>query len=179
MGMGKDAMNVDLEYRIQQLIPRFLDAIKCRACWMELPLTISGSAIDMDLMSVDSENLTTNLIGCDKVIAFAATIGGEADRLCRSASFHAPFNALVYDAMGSTAIEWLCDALCKELSFLYPTHRLRPRFSPGYGDLPLSFQRELLRMLDAQRSIGLTLSESLMMIPQKSVTAFVGLRPNY
>jgi cobalamin-dependent methionine synthase I len=54
---------------------------------------------------------------------------------------------------------------------------LRPRFSPGYGDLSLSVQSDLLNVLDARRNIGLTLSDSLMMIPQKSVTAIVGLKP--
>ena len=52
---------------------------------------------------------------------------------------------------------------------------LPPRFSPGYGDLPLSLQRDIFRVLDCPRKIGLTLNESLLMSPSKSVTAIVGL----
>lgn len=51
----------------------------------------------------------------------------------------------------------------------------RPRFSPGYGDLPLSAQREIFAVLDCGKRIGLMLNDSLLMSPSKSVTAFVGI----
>jgi cobalamin-dependent methionine synthase I len=53
---------------------------------------------------------------------------------------------------------------------------LRPRFSPGYGDLPLELQTNLFKVLDCQHFIGLTLNDSMLMSPSKSVTAIVGLR---
>ena len=49
------------------------------------------------------------------------------------------------------------------------------RFSPGYGDLPLEIQKDLCRMLNASRRIGLTVSESMLMVPCKSVTAVIGI----
>ena len=49
------------------------------------------------------------------------------------------------------------------------------RFSPGYGDVPLSLQRDVLAVLDAQRKLGITLSDTFFMTPCKSVTAFVGI----
>jgi len=52
---------------------------------------------------------------------------------------------------------------------------LKPRFSPGYGDLPLETQREIFDVLDCSRRIGLMLNDSLLMSPTKSVTAFVGV----
>ena len=51
----------------------------------------------------------------------------------------------------------------------------RPRFSPGYGDLPLDVQSPLLALTDATRRLGVTLSESNLMNPLKSVTAVIGL----
>lgn len=48
------------------------------------------------------------------------------------------------------------------------------RFSPGYGDMPLSEQRRVIRILDAGRKIGLTLNSSDLMIPLKSITAICG-----
>ena len=51
---------------------------------------------------------------------------------------------------------------------------LRPRFSPGYGDFPLSCQRELLTLLRAPETIGLTAGESMLLLPTKSVTAVMG-----
>lgn len=49
------------------------------------------------------------------------------------------------------------------------------RFSPGYGDLPLETQRELVRVLDTHRKIGVSLTGSCLMMPSKSVTAILGI----
>ena len=176
MGIRGECEDFDTASRVGQLLPRFLDEISCRACWLEVPVSISDNVIDMELIKVRSNALAVNLRDCDRAILFAATIGIEADRLCRAAAVYTPSNALIYDAMGSAAIEWFCDTLCKTLACATPEYNLRPRFSPGYGDLPLELQADLLRVLDAQHKIGLTLSDSLMMIPQKSVTAIVGLK---
>ena len=77
------------------------------------------------------------------------------------------------DALASASAE----AWCARVNALLPADGLylRPRFSPGYGDLPLDFQRTLLGVLDSQRKAGISLSESLLMVPQKSVSAIVGL----
>ena len=53
--------------------------------------------------------------------------------------------------------------------------KVRPRFSPGYGDLPLTLQPEICAALDVQRRLGIHVTESLLMIPSKSVTAVIGL----
>ena len=53
---------------------------------------------------------------------------------------------------------------------------LRPRFSPGYGDLPLDFQKEFLKITDASRKLGISLNDSLLMSPSKSVTAIIGIK---
>ena len=49
------------------------------------------------------------------------------------------------------------------------------RFSPGYGDLPITLQNQLLDLLDAPRRVGLTASASHILIPRKSVTAILGV----
>ena len=57
-----------------------------------------------------------------------------------------------------------------------PGKTLAARFSPGYGDLPLEFQREIFRALDVPRRIGVSLGSSCLMSPSKSVTAIVGIK---
>ena len=54
---------------------------------------------------------------------------------------------------------------------------IRPRFSAGYGDLDVSFQKEIFGVLDCHKKIGLTLNDSMLMSPTKSVTAIVGIGP--
>ena len=176
MGMRLEAIDDEIEERINLLMPRFFDQIHCKACWMEVPIFIDGEKVHMDMINAVSANLAQALKGCSKGIVFSATIGSDADRLCKTASISAPANAVILDAMGTTAIEWLCDEFCGYLSEVYFDYDIRPRFSPGYGDLPIALQRDFLRVLDAPRKIGLTLTDSLMLVPQKSVTAIVGLK---
>ncbi len=80
-------------------------------------------------------------------------------------------------AIGAERIESLCDMFCGELAETYAKDgmSLRPRFSPGYGDLPLEAQKSVFKALDCHRKIGLALNDSLLMSPSKSVTAIVGL----
>lgn len=178
MGVRGDGVNYEIASRIEQLWPYFQKEITCKACWLEAPVSISENVVDLGYVTVRSDALAVNLMSCEKAILFAATIGGGADRLCRAAAVSSPSKALIFDAMGSAAIEWFCDTLCEELSHKYPQYGQQPRFSPGYGDLPLTLQTDFLHILDACRKIGLTLSDSLLMIPQKSVTAIVGLKTN-
>ena len=48
------------------------------------------------------------------------------------------------------------------------------RYSPGYGDLTISHQSDILSLLNAQKLIGLSALESAILVPVKSVTAFIG-----
>ena len=50
------------------------------------------------------------------------------------------------------------------------------RFSPGYGDFDLKYQKDILEYLDANKKIGISLTDSLMMIPTKSITAIIGIK---
>ena len=49
------------------------------------------------------------------------------------------------------------------------------RFSPGYGDCPLTAQRSIVDALNATRLIGLTVTPTSLLMPTKSVTAVIGL----
>ena len=53
---------------------------------------------------------------------------------------------------------------------------IKPRFSPGYGDVPLEIQKDIVMLLDCAKRIGVSLNDSLLMSPSKSVTAFIGLQ---
>ena len=128
-------------------------------------------------MQIASKDLRKNLQGCGEVYLLAATLGPGPDLLIRRASVQRMSDAAIYQALCAEMIESCCDQICARLrrqaaeEGLY----LKPRFSPGYGDLPLDLQKDLLRILDAPKKIGLTLTDSLLMMPSKSVTALIGL----
>ena len=105
----------------------------------------------------------------------AATLGAEAEALIRRTQRRSMADAVILDAAASAAIEQVCDALCEELQAAVAPRYLTTRFSPGYGDMPLSDQATLFRVLDVERRIGVSLTDGGLMLPQKSVTAILGL----
>ena len=143
--------------------------LRYSVCWCELALSVKGDECDLGGVRVRSKSLAAALSGCDRAVVFAATVGLALDRLLVKYNRLSPAKALFLQALGAERVEALCDAFCAEFE------GAKMRFSPGYGDLPLAFQREVFALLDCGKRIGLTLNESLLMSPGKSVTAIFGL----
>ena len=100
-------------------------------------------------------------------------MGPGLDRLLLRYGRTSPASALLLEGIGAERVEALLASLDGRLREDFGT--LTRRFSPGYGDLPLSLQGELFSLLDCERRLGLTLNASLLMTPKKSVTAILGL----
>ncbi len=152
-------------------------ALSYKACWREFPLLFCGDEINLGFARTKSRALFTNLKGCGKIVLFAATVGHEMDRLIKKQSLLSQSKSVCLQAIGSERVESLCDTLNAELKEQYKKQGflLKPRFSPGYGDLPLSLQREIMPALDCAKLLGISLGENLMMSPSKSVTAIIGV----
>lgn len=164
----------EIEALVDECLKEVLPRLSYKVCYTELLLNITEDICDFEHMKVKSKDLVKNLGGCKKVILFTATIGVEIDRFITKYSHISPSKAVMMHAIGAERIEALCDVFCEELE--NETHQsLRPRFSPGYGDLPLETQKEIFALLGCSKLIGVTLNDSLLMSPSKSVTAFVGL----
>lgn len=144
-----------------------------KVCYRELPLSVSESSCDFGFFTLHSKNLAGNLNDCKSVILFSATVGIEIDRLIAKYGRLSPSTALMLQAIGAERIEALCGAFCANMAE-EKNVVLRPRFSPGYGDLPLEAQKDIFAVLECEKRIGLFLNDSLLMSPSKSVTAFVG-----
>ncbi len=148
-------------------------AVHYRCCYMETAIKdFKNDCIDLGFLQLNSKNLCKHLTGCTHVILFAATLGSEVDRIIAQHSVLHPVRAYFIDQIALFAIENWCDDIerivCGERSS-------RSRFSPGYGDLSIELQKPLLSVLQANTKIGLSLTESYLMIPAKSVTAIIGI----
>ncbi len=142
-----------------------------KLCYDRFSIRFSDhDVVDFGQFSVQSRDLFRHLSDTRETILFAATVGPAADRLIARAERTSPTKALLLDAFFSERVEALCDL------FTAGYNRPSCRFSPGYGDLPLSFQKDIFRILDIPRRIGVTLGDSLLMIPTKSVTAIIGVK---
>ena len=135
-------------------------------------------ALDIEGLRVESKALSRNLEGCREVFLMAATLGIGPDRLiARAQAEGAMSRAMALQAASAAMIEAWCDDVNAELARQAKARgrALRPRFSPGYGDFSLEAQPGIFRLLGAQRNIGITLTDSLLMLPTKSVTAVIGI----
>ncbi len=161
---------------LEDCLEEALAACAYRVCYREFPIERREGILDLGFAKTPSESLARNLADCSSVILFAATVGLGVDRLISRYAKISPVRSLLLQAIGSERVEALCDAFGREIEGqLAASGRFpRPRFSPGYGDLPLSLQTDVFAALDCQRKIGVTLSESLLMSPTKSVTAIIG-----
>ena len=128
-------------------------------------------------VTVCSRDLSRNLRGCTGAYLMAATLGIEADRLLARASAVRMSDAVLYQAAAAAMIETVCDGVNDAIRSEAAGEGLycRPRFSPGYGDFSIEHQRDFARLLDTPRQIGLTVTESCLLAPTKSVTAVIGL----
>ncbi len=173
MGCRKDDIgNASL---IDECLDTVLREVSCRACYTAVEVSISGGRVMLGNIEVQSFDLAKNLSFCRRAYIFAVTLGIGVDRLISRYSRTSPARAVCIQAIGAERIEAACDGLEKIFS-KNGKRALCPRFSAGYGDLPLELQRQIFSLLDCERKIGITLNESLLISPSKSVTAIVGIR---
>ena len=172
---GCKSSDDELLQLLHACIEEVREKLSYKVCYRELSLTVVDGICDFGSFTLHSKNLAQNLQDCNTVIVFAATLGVEIDRLIAKYGRISPSKALMLQAIGAERIEALCDAFCEDIA-REKQRKTKPRFSPGYGDLPLESQKEFFKLLDCSKQIGLSLNDSLLMSPSKSVTAFVGLR---
>ena len=165
----------EISHLLDEALAEAAPVLTGSVCWQEFPLTRYEDILDLGFSRIKSDSLQRNLVGCDRVILFGATVGLGLDRLIARYGHLSPAKALMLQAIGAERIEALCDSFCDHIRRENQGLHLRPRFSPGYGDLPLQLQTDIFRVLDCSRKIGLTLNQSLLMSPSKSVTAIIGL----
>ncbi len=121
-------------------------------------------------------NMAASLLAdCQEILVLAATLGLAYERALLRLQKTDIAQAVLFDAAGSALLEQFLDEQEEVLRHEYPDCFFTDRFSCGYGDLPLALQKPLSECLQLQRTLGIYVSDSCMMNPTKSVTAFIGL----
>lgn len=165
-----------------ELLDRYEEIVRSRLMpayvWRESQLAFSTEGVYLSGLSVPltGNSIQKLLNGCVGAVVLAATVSAEADRLIRRLSVSDMAAAVVVDALCSAAIEQVCDKAEIEIFGDMPKEQRTYRFSPGYGDLPIELQANLLNYLNAQRRIGLSCTDSYLLTPTKSVTAIIGVK---
>ena len=178
---GPVTLTPELEEQINKAIDNVSAQSHPRIVNKEYTIDVSDNVVtvhaDNEDIRLESESLCRNLEGCCGAILLAATVGPACDMLVRRASIRSAAEASIYQAAGAAAIEAFLDDANAKLEAEYKARGLflRPRFSPGYGDLKLDHQKDWFRLLNITKQIGIELTDSLLMVPTKSVTAIIGI----
>lgn len=175
--MGCKSENCEINSLFSSVKNELRDKTVGKVCYAIFDIKLYDGYLDLGFATTHSKDLSKNLDGCDSIILFAATVGLEFDKMILKLGKSSPSAALCIDAIGNERIEALCDMFCKDIenSVSLSNQALRPRFSAGYGDLPIELQRDIFNTLSPHTKIGLTLNDSLLMSPAKSVSAIVGI----
>ena len=177
LGCGREDPGPQVAAEIESALAALERQATPRHIWAAYPVEVGENCVRIASLTLESRGLAHHLRGCAQACLFAATLGPAPDRLMQRAALTAVASAVVLQAAAAAMIEAYCDECCDALAAHFQKQGLylRPRFSPGYGDLSLDCQPAFLRVLDAEKRIGLTCTASHLMAPSKSVTAIIGL----
>lgn len=122
-------------------------------------------------------DIKAHLKGAKYCAVMAVTLGMSLERELILAEKKSMTDAIILDSAANAYIESAADYVegiiikeSREKGF-YTNFR----YSPGYGDFPIEAQKKLIPMLQCEKRIGLTVTQSSIMIPRKSVTAVIGI----
>lgn len=190
LAINKEEVLRYLGYKGQDIDENIMEMIE--ECRKEIKKIITPRVIykykDIDIKEYGVEVLNTNLIltGNDiknhlknsrECVLMAVTLGNDIEKKTRLYEKTNLTKALILDAYATTAVEEVCDSIEETVKEYVKAKGMDItfRYSPGYGDLPLGVQNSFLRVLEAQKLIGLTVSENNLLFPRKSVTAIIGI----
>ena len=175
IGYSGQKIDEGLEERILRVIGKTNRAAAPKLSAMLYTCEEDGSWPE-SLAFLTGQDIRRHLAGCRQILLMGATLGAGVDRAIHIEEVRDALSALVMDSAASTLIEAVCDSFEAELRRRAAEEGkfLTTRFSPGYGDLPLSVQNRFGELIEARR-IGLTITPEHIMIPRKSVTAIIGI----
>ena len=177
LGVRSDPQG-ELRTRMTSLAEELCSRCMPRWIWRAFPLAHEGDQPVIGLgpvpLSLPGKSARAMLGGSERCVILVCTLGLTFDTWLRQEQARDMQRAVMLDALGSAFVEAACDAAEREIAAHLPRKHLTDRFSPGYGDLPLTLQPALLSVTGAHR-IGVTLTDSLLMNPQKRVSAIVGI----
>ena len=185
LGYGGQQIEPELSQRIELVVERLELDIEPRG--VRRVFAVDATGVDeQGEPSIRLVGTNVELRGRDiyrhlKDARFAAlmvcTLGMDAERRLRTTGAQQPLEGAVLDAACSAYVEAAVEQMDQQVKAVAAAHGLAGnwRFSPGYGDCPLTAQHSIVAALNATRLIGLTVTPTSLLMPTKSVTAVIGL----
>lgn len=178
IGVPKEQASLELREEIEGIYRALEKEMSHKATYTKFKIHIEGDIIVFEgtNLSVKSVQLGKILKNCGWCYVLGATLGISFDQKVNRLQRCDMTKAIITNACGTVLIEKICDELEIEWSKeMEEGQYLTMRYSPGYGDVPITIQNTVLGVIDATKKIGLTTTRSHMLVPTKSITAFVGI----
>lgn len=172
-GAQEDGGRLLMEQMAQEVCSRIRPRWVYRVCAVDK--TAEGMYLPEADLLLPGQTAGTMLAECSRAAIMVCTLGVTFDQWLHTEQARDMVRALMLDACGSAWVEAACGEAEKELAGRFPEQYLTDRFSPGYGDFPLRVQKRLCASVDSQRRLGVYVTDSSLLNPQKSVTAVVGI----
>lgn len=162
---------VDLAYL------KLRNSIRAKSVWRIFDCLLTNNEVILPACNIkfQSKQLVDLIKDCTQVVVFAATLGSEVDIALRRLAINDIAQSAAAQAVCAALIESYCDEIEEEILLGLNGKYLLPRFSPGYSGWKLEDQRMILKILECDKKIGLTLTDGFMLAPVKSVTAIIGI----
>ncbi|WP_027340295.1 hypothetical protein [Halonatronum saccharophilum] len=173
----------EIEESISTLIEKANTLIKARSSYKildKIDLDEKNSLVNLGdgKLKFKSKDILNLLQNQEQVALLTLTIGkGIEEESLKLFNEGQLSDATILDAIGSIATQEVANYLTeiiKEQGIEMGLPYLTMRYSPGYGDLTLDIQPKLLSILDGEK-LGIRTNSSHLLIPQKSITAIIGL----
>ncbi|MCL2705253.1 MAG: hypothetical protein FWE72_03490 [Spirochaetaceae bacterium] len=128
-------------------------------------------------IEIASNSFCKFILEAKKILLMGITCGKEIMDLIEKEQKENMTKAVVLDAaageIADSGLDYIVSFYNKEL--IRKSEKLfSKRFSPGYGDLSLETQKVFYDLLEMNK-IGVDMTESFMLIPQKSIIALTGI----
>lgn len=176
LGAGED-VSAEIETQIRDAYERLKNVETPRGTWRFFDIEVNPASVSFGgAFCIEGKSLAELLRGCPRAVLMAITLGQPVDRLINRLQATSMSEAVALDACASVNADLFCDRVENEIiRSLGAGEFLTMRYSPGYGDIPLSESAKILAALDAYKKIGLSATFSGMLIPIKSITAVIGV----
>lgn len=185
LGYSGQNLTSELTERFEAIAHKCETELTPSFCWKILSINESDSLEEGESPYVVLENglvlpgksITQHLQGACSIACLACTLGMKCERELHTLAAINPLDAMLYGSCANALIETTAEYAQQAIAHEVAPEGLhaRMRFSPGYGDLPLTVQKPFLAELQAQKFIGLTVNKNNLLIPTKSITAVIGL----
>lgn len=177
LGYRGSSVSADVRSRVLFCLDQLTETCPGRDVFRRFPVVPGDGGVTVGELKIESGELRMHLDGCGEAYLFAATLGARADLLLERYTRTDMSLAAIFQAAAAARVESYCDRVQGQLAGETAGEglHLRPRYSPGYGDFSIRYQKDILRLLDCPKRIGLSMTESFLLVPTKSVTAVIGI----